>query len=138
MRFVAFAVLSLLAGCAPAVHGVHMGGRYVSDDAIEKVKVCETRGEDVLASFGPPTARGRDNDFATYQWIAMTSATDGAVGAMRYQTIQIWVDRSGRVASISVNPTGMPTPAVACPRGGAGPATAASDRGHAPSKAKSR
>jgi hypothetical protein len=104
----------LVAGCAqPRVVG-GSAGHFVPDAAIQSVKVCETRGEDVLASFGEPAGRGRDNDFTTYQWVGLVTASDGTRAAMRSQMIQVWVDPSGSVAGIVVNPGGMPTTPAAC------------------------
>ncbi|HEY8074185.1 MAG TPA: hypothetical protein VIF62_08750, partial [Labilithrix sp.] len=67
MRKVAVALV--LASCAPAVRTSSIGtGHFVSDKAIASVKVCETRVDEVLSSFGEPTGRGRDDEFTTYQW----------------------------------------------------------------------
>lgn len=116
MRLLLLAGLGFIIACAPPVSAVGTG-RFVSDDAINNVKVCETRGDEVLASFGEPTARGRDNDFTTLQWISMIAARDATHAAMRSQVIQVWVDKSGRVASIVVNPATAPATPKACPKG---------------------
>ncbi|MGH7282067.1 MAG: hypothetical protein ACRELY_11125 [Polyangiaceae bacterium] len=113
MRLVLVATLGFVFACAPPVSAVGTG-RFVSDDAIANVKVCETRGDEVLASFGEPTARGRDNDFTTLQWISMVAARDATHAAMASQVIQVWVDKSGLVASIVVNPATAPTTPSAC------------------------
>src|SRR3954452_23065308 len=137
MRTMVLALLTSVAACAPAVQGVHMGGKFVSEDAIAKVKVCVTTGDEGLASFGEPTSRGRENDFTTYQWMSMTAVSTATGAAGRWQTIQVQVDRSGRVASIVVNPGSMPAPPAACPGDPAKTATTKSDR-PAASKAKAR
>jgi hypothetical protein len=116
MRALRFCVpFLLITACAPTMRGTHMGGKFVSDEAIERVKVCVTRGDEVLASFGEPSSRGRENDFTTYRWIAMTGVTAGTRAMVRSQVIQVWVDGSGRVASIVVNPATMPAVPKTCP-----------------------
>ena len=139
MRKVALLAAGLVlacAACAPAVRTSSIGtGRFVSDDAIAAVKVCETRGDDVLASFGEPTSRGRDDDFTTYQWIEVASASAGRRAVVGSQVIGVWVDRSGRVARIVVNPTSMPEKPAACDAAPTAKAAPKPDRGA--SKAKS-
>lgn len=136
MRSLVLLGLGLVAGCAPPARAVGTG-HFVTDEAIAAVKVCETRGDEVLASFGTPTARGRDDDFTTYQWISMVGARDMTHAVVRSQTIGVWVDRSGRVARIVVNPATMPSTPSACPTGAAEKA-ATKDVKPAASKAKTR
>lgn len=96
--------------CTPgprAVNGVQMG-RFVAPAEIERVRVCETRGTDVVAWFGEPSGRGVESGLSTMHWMGVLGASDGDNTMMKSQTIQVWVDRSGRVAGMVVNPTTMP------------------------------
>ena len=144
MRSIALASVLLASlsttACAPREPRVvgMQAGHFVSDAAIENVKVCATRSDDLLAAFGPPTSRGRDNDFTTFQWVGMVTASDGTRAAMRSQMIHVWVDRSGRVAGIVVNPGSMPTTPKSCPTGGAPTAAAGKAEPTSASKAKLR
>jgi outer membrane protein assembly factor BamE (lipoprotein component of BamABCDE complex) len=139
MRAAFLLPLVLAFGCAPVtpVHTIGTG-RFVSDEAIAAVKVCETRGEDVLASFGTPSGSGRDDDFTTYQWISMASARVPTGAVVKSQTIGVWVDGSGRVARIVVNPTSMPTKPDACPTTPTAKAASPQDAKANKSKAKAR
>jgi outer membrane protein assembly factor BamE (lipoprotein component of BamABCDE complex) len=108
--------------CTPSprpVQGVQMG-HFVAPSAIEKVKVCQTRESEVVSWFGEPNGRGMESGFTTMRWMGVLGASDGENAMMKSQTIQVWIDPSGRVAGMVVNPTTMPQ--IPKPCGKAGPA----------------
>jgi hypothetical protein len=123
MRIGPSLALLALAGCAPTVHGTQMG-KFVPDDAIAKVAICETTETELVGWFGAPSGRGQEGGFTTLQWMGAAAATDGSRVMTASQTIQVWVDKHGVVAGMTVNPASMPTRPEACPTGKK-PATAA-------------
>ena len=105
----AAAIWLMLAACEPTERGTVIGS-FVSDKAIQSVRECETSEKQLLRAFGPPSGRGREGGFRTYTWQGVAGARDARRAKLVSQTVIAWVDASGRVAQLTINPASMPTP----------------------------
>jgi hypothetical protein len=88
--------------------------RFIPDEKLASVRVCETTGKALVESFGPPSGQGRDGDMGTLTWNAAAVVHDSDVSAVGTQSVHAFIDSDGLVAAFVVNPTSMPSKPAPC------------------------
>ena len=117
MGFVRVVWATLLAcsisACASSPQGMMMN-QFIPGEKLASVRVCVTRGDELVQSFGPPSGQGRDGDMGTLTWNAAAVVHDTEQSVAGTQSVHAWVDTDGLVAAFVVNPMSIPQKPLPC------------------------